>query len=144
MFRASSCSYSRCLRYNCIYAASGIVTLCKFFVVKSFVFNVRLEILSVKYFYTLQPKSDIHFQIFILAVHSRQTVKIKHTLQACKHLITTLLDCSFKDSSRSSLLLKLQYSPRRVTFDRNSKASIVLNTLPSGHAEMRDYCPMRC
>ena len=20
----------------------------------------------------------------------------------------------------------------------------VLNTLPSGHAEMRDYCPMRC
>ena len=23
-------------------------------------------------------------------------------------------------------------------------AATFLNTLPSGHAEMRDYCPMRC
>ena len=29
MFRASPCSFSRGLRRNCIYAASGIVTLCR-------------------------------------------------------------------------------------------------------------------
>jgi len=47
MFRASSSLSSGGISRNCIYAASGIATLCRFFVVKSFIFNIRVVIFSV-------------------------------------------------------------------------------------------------
>ena len=47
MIRASSCSSSGGLRRNFIYAASCIVTLRRFFLVKFFVFNIRVVIFSV-------------------------------------------------------------------------------------------------
>ena len=126
MFRATSSSSSGGLRRNCIYAASGIVTLCRFFVVKSFVFIIQVAIFSVQIFYTLQPIT-FTFKCLSYRCTPDKLSNLKHMLLACKHfLIITLLDCMYKKSSPSSLLLKLHYSPRPMTFDRISLPRLLL------------------
>jgi len=50
MFRVSPFLSSGGQRRNCIYTASGIVTVCRFSVIKSFVFNIRAAIICLDMF----------------------------------------------------------------------------------------------
>ena len=134
MFRASSCSSSGAECRNCIYATSGIATLCRFFVVKCFVFNIRVTIFSAQIFlYTAAYKR-----------HSSRCISYVYISGAF------LTDClpkykffqlvrsnnnAFRLRVREFLTVltafcrKLYYSRYRVTFNSISYARLVFNVV---------------